>query len=85
MSRVKAKIHWLKTQWQSRPKEQRRTAMDVLHFKYFVKRSNPDMLDFYDLIDDTDLYLMQILQLEPVSSVSANELPLTQTERVRYG
>ncbi len=59
--------------------------MDVLHFKCFLKRSNPDMLDFYDLIDDTDLYLMQILQLESVDTVSANELPLTQTERVRYG
>lgn len=70
MSRVQAKIQWLKSEWQKRPKEQRRSAMDVHHYKYFVMRTKPSMLDFFNLIDDLDLYLMQILELDPGDTVS---------------
>ena len=58
------KVEWLKSEWLKRSTEQRRTEYDILKFKYFVQRTNPEMLNFNDLIDDTNHYLKTILELE---------------------
>jgi hypothetical protein len=64
MSKINIKVEWLKSEWLKRSTEQRRTEYDILEFKYFVQRTNPEMLNFNDLIDDTNHYLKTILELE---------------------
>jgi hypothetical protein len=64
MSKMNIKVEWLKSEWLKRSTEQRRTEYDILKFKYFVQRTNPEMLNFNDLIDDTNHYLKTILELE---------------------
>lgn len=64
MSKMNIKVEWLKSEWLKRSNEQRQTEKDILEFKYFVQRTNPEMLNFNDLIDDTNHYLKTILELE---------------------
>ena len=64
MSKMNIKVEWLKSEWLKRSTEQRRTEYDILEFKFFVQRTNPEMLNFNDLIDDTNHYLKTILELE---------------------
>jgi hypothetical protein len=68
MSKMNIKVEWLKSEWLKRSIEQRRTEYDILEFKYFVQRTNPEMLNFNDLIDDTNHYLKTILELEKSAS-----------------
>lgn len=61
---MKYKIDWLKSEWQQRPRHLRKTSYDIFLFKLQAERTNPEMLNFKELIHDRLDYLKNLLELE---------------------